>query len=517
MADSDDTSVLYGSNVYNSIIYSWYNKTGMKNFNGTDSEIVDVVSDYPWSIDSIKMSSAGGTIDIPHCYIVEYQQRYSSSITNLINSFVAAKNSSITSYGQITDVISKVSGLIKSLTNVGESQGGGNNGGNNSSGGNTPQQNAASDASSANTQSTQQNNSTQTNGTSGDGTQQQQASQSGQSAATPATAAETTTDSANSGPTTSNSDTAGSTTPTNASTSNSGSSSGNTTNSTSGNVKGADVNSSVTQISNQLKEFYENHIGSKISQITNPVKLQSTNGDKNKHFMQPYSLLYDLKPTGTRYNLPMISTPPVLSTRNSFGDGNGDDTSILSVNSFFSNIASLGSSISALSRDLTQINSFLSGEATGDLFERSHVEKAKFFQFPTDTDTYTVSFPLLNTVKNPNGTEPLWKKNYKFIMLFCMKNMIFRKDNVAYYPPLFYDLIIPGTIRLPYTYVESVDVQPLGMVRILSSGDKLFEFANANISIPVPEAWMVTIKFKSLIATSANLVLSSFADTPITT
>jgi hypothetical protein len=44
----------------------------MKNFNGTDSEIVDVVSDYPWSIDSVKMSSTGGTIDIPHCYIVEY-------------------------------------------------------------------------------------------------------------------------------------------------------------------------------------------------------------------------------------------------------------------------------------------------------------------------------------------------------------------------------------------------------------------------------------------------------------
>jgi hypothetical protein len=112
------------------------------------------------------------------------------------------------------------------------------------------------------------------------------------------------------------------------------------------------------------------------------------------------------------------------------------------------------------------------------------------------------------------GETPLWQKNYKFIMLFCMKNMIFRKDNVAFYPPLFYDLVIPGTIRLPYSYVESIDVQPLGTVRILK-GKKMFTFTNEDISIPVPEAWMVTIKFKSLIATSGNLVLSSFADTPV--
>jgi hypothetical protein len=43
----------------------------------------------------------------------------------------------------------------------------------------------------------------------------------------------------------------------------------------------------------------------------------------------------------------------------------------------------------------------------------------------------------------------------------------------------------------------------------------MFTFTNEDISIPVPEAWMVTIKFKSLIATSGNLVLSAFADTPV--
>ena len=121
--------------------------------------------------------------------------------------------------------------------------------------------------------------------------------------------------------------------------------------------------------------------------------------------------------------------------------------------------------------------------------------------------------------KNTAGV-PAWKKNYKFIMLFTMRNMIFRKDNTSFYPPLFYDLIIPGTIRQPYTYVESVNVQPMGIVRMLKldEGDKFLDiFASKSYAIPVPEAWLITIKFKSLIATSANLVLSGLQDVPVTT
>jgi hypothetical protein len=135
------------------------------------------------------------------------------------------------------------------------------------------------------------------------------------------------------------------------------------------------VNQGVVELTEKMKKFYNDIIGSKISQITNPVK--DSNG---KHFMQPYSLLYDLKATGTKYCFPMLSDPPVLKAHNSFGDGDGDDTSVLSVNSFFSTISSLGSSIPAFGRDLAQLNSFLSGSGNAnELFERTHVEKAKFF------------------------------------------------------------------------------------------------------------------------------------------
>ena len=191
------------------------------------------------------------------------------------------------------------------------------------------------------------------------------------------------------------------------------------------------------------------------------------------------------------------------------------------INSLFTFINTMSSAITNVSRDLGQFSTFLTGgdsTSSGNLFERTHIEKSKFFQFPTDTDSYTISFPLLNTVQKNTAKEPVWKMNYKFILLFCMRNMIFRKDNTSFYPPLFYDLVIPGTIRQPYTYVESVNVQPLGIVRMLKidEKDKFLTFLNKqSYSIPVPEAWMVTIKFKSLIATSANLILSGLRDTPV--
>jgi hypothetical protein len=40
--------------------------------------------------------------------------------------------------------------------------------------------------------------------------------------------------------------------------------------------------------------------------------------------------------------------------------------------------------------------------------------------------------------------------------------------------------------------------------------------SKGTINVPVPELWLVSIKFKSLIPTSANMVLSSIYDLPIT-
>lgn len=410
------TGVKNGTYSYNSIIHASYELNGSShdtNFSNTNGkfskngDVVDIIGGYPWTIDTVQQKKDNSVINVPHCYAVEYQQRYSSTITNLINTLVGGIQGAKKVGGEIDDVLngfgimSKVSGLLQNLQDVG---------GNSS-----------------------------------------------------------------------------------------------------------DKNFKLSSFVNNAVKKAQTFLNNKLSTIHNPIA--DAGGDNN--FMQPYSLLYDLLPTGHRYSFPMLSEPPRLNVKNSFTD-NESDSSNLSANSLFTYINTMSNALVNISRDLDQFSTFLGGGdvTSGSLFERTHIEKAKFFQFPQETESYTVSFPLLNTVSKSTAGVPAWKKNYKFIMLFTMRNMIFRKDNTSFYPPLFYDLIIPGTIRQPFTYVESVNVQPMGIVRMLKldQGDKFLDiFASKSYAIPVPEAWLITIKFKSLIATSANLVLSGLHDVPVTT
>lgn len=400
--------------IYNSIIHSSYVVgNGVRNYgniNKRTEETVDIVTDYPWSIDKVMKSKDGGIINVPHCYAIEYQQRYTSSITNLINSSNALTGGIDNTVNTVSKLYNNVSNLIQNLSGIDSNK------------------------------SNESNKSAQ------------------------------------------------------------------------GGI--------LTSLGENLSAFWDNS-KNKLEKISEKINgpIQSTHSG----YMQPYRLLYDLIPTGQRYCMPMISEPPIIQTHNSFSDSS-DDFSPLSANTFFSKLSNWASGIVSLNRDMSIVSDLISSEtgnknsSSNQVWERMHVEKAKFFQYPTDTETYTVQFPLINTVRL-EGT-PAWKRNYKFIMLFCMRNMVFRKDNASYYPPLFYDLIIPGTIRQPYTYVESVNVQPLGVVRMLNGEGLLpstFTDQTNKLSIPVPEAWVVTIKFKSLLATSANLVLSGLNDLPIVT
>lgn len=288
MAAADDTGVLYGSNAYNGIIFSRFDKNEVKDFNSTTrtSELVDIVSDYYWTIDKISKSADGGVIDVPHCYVVEYQQRYSSTITNLINSIVAAKNGISQTAGSVSDVISKVSALVKNLTDVG-SQAVGNMQSSESSSSSTDAAPATTETS-AQTQTGGDNSQTSTSTpTGGDNSQT--------STTTPTTPektrgitreGESTSGSSNTS-TNNTTTTTPTTTPTTNTTTNTASNTATntTTNTTTttNDSSGGTVNSAITEMAKQLKDFYENHIGSKIANINNPVKDATTDG--KKHYM----------------------------------------------------------------------------------------------------------------------------------------------------------------------------------------------------------------------------------------
>ena len=94
--------------------------------------------------------------------------------------------------------------------------------------------------------------------------------------------------------------------------------------------------------------------------------------------------------------------------------------------------------------------------------------------------------------------------------------MLFRKNNIQYYPPLIYDVTIPGFGRLPLCYVKTFSVKPVGMTRVKSVNLDLGNIGkNSSTTVVVPEAWVVQIDFECLIADSANLFLSSMVDLPV--
>lgn len=226
-------------------------------------------------------------------------------------------------------------------------------------------------------------------------------------------------------------------------------------------------------------------------------------------YLSPYQYLYALDKTNKKFCFPFLGeTAASLSISNDFSSSGS--TSMIS-KGISGAIDSLANGLVDLAGDIQDISNFVTLETTKQAgsFVMYNIEKAKAFSFPTTGKTISVKFPLYNTTK-----KDAWKDNYRFIMLFALRNMLFRVTNVEYYPPLIYDVSIPGWGRMPLSYVKQFSVKPVGMVRTLQM--KSFMGENKNITVNVPEGWIVQIDFMSLIADSANQILSSMEDLPIT-
>lgn len=238
----------------------------------------------------------------------------------------------------------------------------------------------------------------------------------------------------------------------------------------------------------------------------------SGNTHLNSKLLSPYYYLYSLQTTNKQYCFPFLGDDAASwQIANGFGDGN---VSALS-QAIVKGVEAVTNQMPQFAADVQDFMNLFSNpnSSQGNTgFSMYNVEKAKAFQFPSGGKTVSVKFPLFNTLKKDE-----WKKNYRFIVLFGLRNMLYRKNNVQYYPPLIYDVSIPGFGRLPLSYVKTFSVKPVGMTRIKSMDLGLLPNVKSDVttSVIVPEAWIVQIDFESLIADSANLFLSSMIDLPI--
>lgn len=155
----------------------------------------------------------------------------------------------------------------------------------------------------------------------------------------------------------------------------------------------------------------------------------------------------------------------------------------------------IGSSMSSVALDVVDglAESFLQFTKPG-----VYIERPQYFNFQQSGDSFTVRFPLLNTV----GVT--YKKNYELLWILAFQNKYYRESFAAVRPPKIYTVTIPGSKFLPYAYIENLTVDFAGTKRLLE-----VETPAGTVQAPIPDAYMVSITFRSLISDTANSMLTN--------
>jgi hypothetical protein len=136
------------------------------------------------------------------------------------------------------------------------------------------------------------------------------------------------------------------------------------------------------------------------------------------------------------------------------------------------------------------------------------IEKPKYFQYDTDNRSVTVTFPLFNTVTRGTGSvsnsKLPYQQNYELLWILAFQNKPFRTSFSGISPAKMYTLAIPGQEFFPYCFIENLTVDFKGTRRnlkvTLPTGDEL--------TTSIPEAYNVTITFKSLLADVSNMMVA---------
>lgn len=226
-----------------------------------------------------------------------------------------------------------------------------------------------------------------------------------------------------------------------------------------------------------------------ISSLTKKIeKIASNKEDKallNTDYLKSYIGIYLTKATEFRYVLPYFNNS-FIGLNNTWGAQAQQPTFIAS----------------------TLVNQVMEGvdkaaNVANILQPGTFIEKPKYFQYPTEGESITVSFPLLNT-HNPHNNAIPYQQNYELLWILAYQNKPYRTSFSRIIPPKIYTLTIPGVKYMPYSYISNMSVDFQGTVRnldvTLPSGDV--------VSAPIPDAYIVTITFTSLIADIGNMLVT---------
>lgn len=239
-------------------------------------------------------------------------------------------------------------------------------------------------------------------------------------------------------------------------------------------------------------------IGNILEQVKSKFKFDRLLRENNleSQVFSPYRYLYITKPSLKKFVFPLATNDSSFSiVKNNWGASP-------KLPGFLEQTLGKGVEMLKTGAGLNNFIDNITSGIGGNAADIGNVDETpKSYKYPLDGDSVNVQFTLYNTTK-----LNAWKSNYRFLLLFVLRNLPMRIDAFGYSPPVLYDIIIPGSKRMPVCSADTIRIVPKGMVRTLTCDN--FIKGSGTLLVNVPEAWEVNITFKSLIGPSANMALS---------
>jgi hypothetical protein len=186
---------------------------------------------------------------------------------------------------------------------------------------------------------------------------------------------------------------------------------------------------------------------------------------ENNPYLLPYQNLYITEPTGWQFIMPYFNNYN-NSQANTFSNDTGGGAFLGLLQQGANMVTDWAEMLSVLNNP-TQI---------------TFVEKAKFYNYPTEGDSFSFSFPLINT-GSASFDDVI--RNWELLFLILYNNKPSRKNVSVIDPPVIYQVEIPGVKFLPFCYISDLAVEFQGSRRELSFGLSVTDSLNVDASIPV--------------------------------
>ena len=226
----------------------------------------------------------------------------------------------------------------------------------------------------------------------------------------------------------------------------------------------------------------------------------------NSPWLAPYRNLYLTDPTGWVYVLPYF-TNNHANQSNAFADSGNTGVATDAILGPLAGAATEAAGLFASLNNPTQI---------------TYIEKAKFYNYPTEGEDIVIEFPLINT---GSVTYDDVIKNWQFLFLLMYQNRPGKTSQNTVDQPVIYQVEVPGAKFFPFCYIQSLNIEFMGSRRELNinipsssniaSSTTIDNVAaqslnsssgSSTIPVVIPDAYKVTIGLKSMIANSKNFM-----------